>query len=49
MSGYKITYKNLDHTHPGISTAAEMGEYSPFKEGMELESNLPLTLSSINP
>ena len=34
--------------HPGISTAAWMGVYNPPKKEMELESNLTMTLSSIN-
>ena len=48
MSVYDFTYKNLGHTHTGTSTAAEMGEYSPHKKGMELERDYLLTLSSIN-
>ena len=49
MSVYDVTYKNLGHTHPGISTAEDMGEYIPPKKGMELERDSLLTLSSINP
>ena len=48
MLVYEVTYKTLGHAHPVISTTAEMGEYGPYKKGMELESNLSLTLSSIN-
>ena len=48
MPVYDVTYKTLGHTQPEISTAADMGEYIPPKKGMELESNLSLTLSSIN-
>ena len=47
MSVYFVTYETLGHTHPRISTAAEMVEYSPSKKGMELESNLSFTLSII--
>ena len=36
--------KKLGHTHPGISTTAEMGEYIPLKKSMELERNFSLTL-----
>ena len=49
MSVDEIAYKTLDHIHPGISTAVEMSEYSPYNKVMELGSNLSLTLSSINP
>ena len=49
MSVYNVTYKTLGHTHPGTSAAVEMGEYSPPKKGMKLESNFSLTLSNINP
>ena len=48
MPAYDVTYKNVGHTQPEISTAADMGEYIPPKKRMELESNLSLTLSSIN-
>ena len=34
MSVYDVTYETLGHTHPGISTEAEMGEYSPTKKGL---------------
>ena len=47
MSVYEVTYKTIGHTHTGIYTAAEMGEYSTSKKGMELERNFPFTLSSI--
>ena len=47
MPGYDVTYENLGHTHHGIYTAAEMGEYSPSKKGVELERNFSFTLSSI--
>ena len=36
MSVYDATYKTLGHTQPGIYTAAEMGEYSKSKKGMEM-------------
>ena len=36
MSVYDVTYETLGHTHPGISTAVDMGEYIPSKKGMEL-------------
>ena len=49
MSVYKITYQTLYHTYPGISTAADIGKYSPSTICMELERDLSLTLSSINP
>ena len=49
MSVYDVTNKTIGHTHPVIYTAADMGEYSPPKKGMELEMNLSLKLSSINP
>ena len=49
MPVYDITYKTLGHTHPGISTAAKMGEYTPPKKGMELGSNALGNLSSIHP
>ena len=49
MSVYEVTYINLGHTNPLMSTAAEMGEYSPSDKGMELERNFSLTLSIINP
>ena len=42
-----FTYKTLGHTHPGIYTAADMGEYSPYKKGMELERNFSFNLSRI--
>ena len=48
MSVYDVTYKTLGHTHPGTSTAAAMGEYSPHKKRMELEMYSLLTVSSIN-
>ena len=41
-------YETLGHTHTEISTAEDMGEYIPPKKGVELESNLSLTLSVIN-
>ena len=37
MSVYDVTYETLDHTNPGLYTAAEMGENSPPKKGMESE------------
>ena len=37
MSVYDVTYKTLGHTHPGFSTATDMGKYSPHNKGMELE------------
>ena len=49
MSVYDVTYKTLGHTHPVISTAADMGEYSPPNKWMELERYSLLNLSSINP
>ena len=48
MSVYNVTYKTLGHTHPRISTAEEMGSYSPPKKGMESERNFSLTPSSFN-
>ena len=36
ISIYDITYKNLGHTLPVISTASDMCEYSTPKKGMEL-------------
>ena len=47
MSVYDITYKTLGHTHHGIYTASEMGEYSLSKKGMKLERNFSFNLSSI--
>ena len=35
MSVYDVTLKTLGHTHPIISTAEEMGEYSPPDNGMD--------------
>ena len=49
MPVYDVIYKTLGHTHPGIYTAAEMGEYIQPNKGVELEMNLSLTLSIINP
>ena len=49
MSVCEISHKTLYHTHPRIDTAAEMGEYNPSEKGMESETNLSLTLSTINP
>ena len=49
MSVYYVTYETLGHTHPVISTAEEMGEYSLPKKGTKLENNFSLTLSGINP
>ena len=34
MSGYYVTYDTIGQTHPGISTAANMDEYSPPKKGI---------------
>ena len=48
MSVYDVTYETLGHTHPVISTAAEMGENGPLKKGMQLKSDSLLTLSGIN-
>ena len=48
MSVYDVTYKTLGNTHPGISTASEVGEYSLPKKGMKLESNFSLILEIIN-
>ena len=41
--------KCIGHTHPGIYTSAYMGEHSLPKKGMDLERNLSLNPSSINP
>ena len=49
MSVYDVTYETLGHTHSGIYTEADMGEYSPPKKGMESERGYLLTLSIINP
>ena len=43
------TYKTPGHSHPIISTASEMGEYSPTEKGMETERGYFLTLSSTHP
>ena len=48
MSVYDVTYETLGHTHPEISTAEDMGEYSPPNKGIYLERDSLLTLSSIN-
>ena len=48
MSVYEVTYKTLGLTHPGNSTAADMGEYILPNKGMEWESYFSLTLSIIN-
>ena len=37
MSVYDVTYKNLGHTNPVISTAAEIVENRPHKKGVESE------------
>ena len=34
MADYGVTYKNLGHSHPGISTVIDMGEYNPPKKGV---------------
>ena len=34
MPAYDVTYKNVGHTQPEISTAADMGEYIPPKKRM---------------
>ena len=34
MSIYDVIHKTLCHTHAGISTAEDMGEYSPRDKGM---------------
>ena len=47
MLVYDVTYETLGHTHPGISTAAEMGEYSMPTKGVKLERYSLLTLSCI--
>ena len=49
MSVYDVTYETIGHTHPVISTAAEMGEYITPKKGMEPERNLSSIVSIINP
>ena len=46
---YDVTYETISHTHPGISTVADMVEYSPHNKGIELENYSLLTLSGINP
>ena len=37
MSVYDVTLKTIGPPHTRISTAADMGENSPPKKGMELE------------
>ena len=49
LSVYRVTYKNLGHTHPGNGTAAEKGEYRPTQKYMEPERNSLSNLSSIHP
>ena len=43
MPVYDVTYETLGHTLPVIYTSTEVGEYSPYKKGVELESNVSLT------
>ena len=47
-SVYEITYKTISHTNPEFFTAAEMGEYTSSKKGMESKRNLSLNPSSIH-
>ena len=49
MSVYDVTYKTLGHTNLIIYTAVDVVEYIPYKQGVYLERNFSLTLSSINP
>ena len=49
MSVYDVIYETLGHTHPGISTVKDMGEYSTPKKIIELERDSLWNLSTINP
>ena len=46
LSVYDVKLKKLGHTHPGIVTPADKGEYKSPNKLMELERNFSFTLSS---
>ena len=48
MSIFDVIYKTLGHTHTGIYTAEDMGEYVSPRIGMELKRSYLSTLPSIN-